>query len=188
MKKNDNQSLTLEEKLIKLRNEYPLIPHTNAGRLSSMVRRMKAEQDMEIPINLRSAFAISVANGKHTNQMMEEEWEDFFFALSAELKRDYPEIYNRTFPLPKGLTECTFCGQYKGKTKAKYIKLNDPSGVNPNETISFSCLCDGILCSKCHINKVPRPISNKYERETNSFWHYPWFTGQMGCQECRNKK
>lgn len=188
MKKDERQSLTLEEKLIKLRDEYPLIPHTNAGRLSSMVRRMKAEQEMEIPINLRSGFAISTANGKHTNEMNEEEWEDFFIALSGELKRDYPEIYERTFPVAKGLIKCPVCGEYKGKTKAKYLNWYDPSGIDPNEVISTSCLCDGIICPKCHITKMHRPISNQYDQQANMIWHSPWFAGQAGCSECRKKK
>jgi len=172
MKKDDKQSLTIEEKLIKLNNEYSLIPHTNAGRLSSMVRRMKAEKEMEVPINLRSGFAVSTATGKHTNEMDEEEWEDFFITLSGDLKRDYPELYQKIFPIRKGLTKCLICGEYKGK-------------VNK---VSVSCLCDGIICPKCHINKMHRPISNYYDEKTNKIWHSPWFMGQAGCSECRNKK
>ncbi len=188
MKKNDKQSLTLDEKLIKLRNEYPLIPHTNASRISSMVHRMKAEQELQIPINLRSGFAISTVNGKHTNEMNVEEWEDFFTALSGELKRDYPELYQQIFPVPKGLTKCLICGEYKGKTKAKYLNWDYPSGINPNQIISTSCLCDGIICPKCHISKIHKPVSNQYDQETNSIWHSPWFAAQAGCQKCRDKK
>jgi len=188
MKKDDKQSLTLEEKLIKLRNEYPLIPHTNAGRISSMVRRMKAEQEMKIPINLRSGFAISTATGKHTNEMTEDEWEDFFIALSEELKRDYPQIYQKIFPTPKGFKKCPVCGEYKGKTKAKNLNWNYSSGIDPNQIISVSCLCDGILCPKCHLNKIHRPVSNQYDQQANMIWHIPWFAGQAGCSECRNKK
>ena len=45
--------------LEKLAKENPLILHTDAGRTFSMVRRMKAEKKMGIPISLRSGFAIS---------------------------------------------------------------------------------------------------------------------------------
>ena len=42
--------------LEKLAKENPLILHTDAGRTFSMVRRMKAEKKMGIPISLRSRF------------------------------------------------------------------------------------------------------------------------------------
>ncbi len=88
---------TLVEKLIKLNRECPLIPHTNAGRLFSMVRRMKAEKETDIPLNFRSGFAVSVFTGKHANEMEEQEWEDFYGALSGQLKRDYPDLYKEIF-------------------------------------------------------------------------------------------
>ncbi len=90
--------LSLQEKLEKLDREYLLIPHTNAGRLFSTVRRMKAEKEMDIPINLRSGFAISTRTGQHANEMNEKEWEKFYNDLSEQLKRDYPELYQRIFP------------------------------------------------------------------------------------------
>ena len=37
---------TLEDQLEKLSKEYPLVLHTEAGRIFSMVRRMKAEKKM----------------------------------------------------------------------------------------------------------------------------------------------
>jgi len=89
--------MNLQEKLIKLNKEYPLIPHTNAGRLFSTVRRMKAEKEMGIPISFRSGFAISVKTGKSANEMTEQEWENFYKDLSEQLKKDYPELYQEIF-------------------------------------------------------------------------------------------
>ena len=53
---------SLKNKLEKINKECPLIPHTNAGHTFSMVRRMKAEKDMEIPLKFRSGFAVSTKN------------------------------------------------------------------------------------------------------------------------------
>ena len=54
----------LKEQLKKIEQEYPLVPHTHAGRLFSMVRRMNKEKELNIPIDCRSGFAISVKTGK----------------------------------------------------------------------------------------------------------------------------
>lgn len=96
--KNMNQNyLSLQEKLEWLYQELPLVPHTNMGRLSSTVKRMKAEKEMEIPINLRTGFPISTATGKHANEMEGSEWEVFYNALSGQLKSDYPDLYQEIF-------------------------------------------------------------------------------------------
>ena len=83
--------------LEKLAKENPLVPYTDAGRTFSMVRRMKAEKKMGIPISLRSGFAISTANGKAANAMTEGEWEEFYDALSKHLRRNYPSLYAGLF-------------------------------------------------------------------------------------------
>ena len=83
--------------LEKLAKESPLILHTDAGRTFSMVRRMKAEKKMGIPISLRSGFAISTENGEAANAMTEDEWEEFYDALSKHLRRNYPGLYARLF-------------------------------------------------------------------------------------------
>ena len=88
---------TLEDQLEKLAKEYPLVPHTDAGRTYSTVRRMKAENQMGIPIYLRTGFAISTKTGKAANAMTEEKWEEFYNALSEQLKRDYPDLYESLF-------------------------------------------------------------------------------------------
>lgn len=89
--------LSLQEKLEKIYRECPLVPHTGAGQLFSTVRRMKAEKEMDIPINFRSGFAISTKLRKPANEMVEQEWEGFYSDLSESLKKDYPELYTKVF-------------------------------------------------------------------------------------------
>src|SRR5580658_7327635 len=91
--------MTLKDRLEKLAKEYPLVLHTDAGRTFSTVRRMKAEKEMGVPIFLRTGFAISTKTGKAANTMTEDEWEEFYNALSVRLKRDYPDLYERIFSL-----------------------------------------------------------------------------------------
>jgi hypothetical protein len=88
---------TLKDQLEKLAQEHPLVLHTDAGRLFSTVRRMKAERKMGIPIFLRTGFAISVETGKAANTMTEDEWERFYYDLSERLNGDYPELYESLF-------------------------------------------------------------------------------------------
>ncbi|MEX0596926.1 MAG: hypothetical protein WD512_10540 [Candidatus Paceibacterota bacterium] len=89
--------LSIEEKLKEIKRKYPLVPHTNAGRLYSTVRRMKAEKEADIPLEMRSSFAISTASGMAANEMAEEKWERFYKDLSSELKRDYSNLYEQIF-------------------------------------------------------------------------------------------
>src|SRR5450756_933763 len=89
--------MTLKHQLEKLAKEHPLVLHTDSGRLFSTVRRMKAEKKTGIPIFLRTGFAISTKNGKAANAMTEDEWEEFYNALSERLRGDYPELYERIF-------------------------------------------------------------------------------------------
>lgn len=89
--------------------------------------------------------------------------------------------------IPEGLIRCEVCGEYKGKTKSKYLNWNTPRiGDAEEEQIGVSCLCDGISCSKCKKNKIHRPISNSYNEIDNSIGHWPSFSGMMPCYECKN--
>ena len=100
VKKSGLKKVRREEwrvQLEKLARENPLVSYTDAGRTFSMVRRMKAEKKMRVPISLRSGFAISTKNGKAANAMTEDEWEEFYDALSEYLRRDYPDLYARLF-------------------------------------------------------------------------------------------
>ena len=89
--------MDIEETLRELDQKYPLVPHTNAGRLFSTVRRMKAEKEMGLPIEHRTGFAISVKSGKAANEMTKREWQGFYHRLCDSLKRQYPELHERLF-------------------------------------------------------------------------------------------
>ncbi len=94
----DNNILSLEERLAKLDNEYPLVPHTNESSLSSIVRRMKAEKEMDIPVNHRTGFAVSAKVGKAADKMAEQVWELFYKYVCEQLKEEYPQIFRSVFP------------------------------------------------------------------------------------------
>ena len=66
-----------------------------SGGLS--VRRMKAERELGIPIDRRTGFAISVKDGKPASELDERSWEESFESLCQELKKFYPELYERLF-------------------------------------------------------------------------------------------
>lgn len=94
--------------------------------------------------------------------------------------------------IPKGLDKCEKCGEYKGSVMEKDLNWDDSFNKEKlgksEEYLTVSCLCDGILCYKCKKNKIHRPISNSYDPETNRVWHHPYFTGMVGCAECRKNK
>jgi hypothetical protein len=87
----------VEEQRKMLNERFPLSPHTNAGRLTSTVRRMKAEKELGLPVHLRTGFAISVADSKPANELDEDAWERFFQQLCGELKGQYPEMHSKIF-------------------------------------------------------------------------------------------
>lgn len=87
----------VERVLEDMNDRFPLVPHSGAGRLYSMVRRMKAEKEYGIPVDRRSGFAISVKDGKPANDLAEDEWEEYFSRLSTELQSKYPELYQKLF-------------------------------------------------------------------------------------------
>ncbi len=67
------------------------------GRLSSTVRRMKAEREQGIPIGRRTGFAVSVETGESASEMNEVAWESFYSGLCDELKRRYPSLFSNIF-------------------------------------------------------------------------------------------
>ncbi len=88
----------LRETLEMIQREYPIVMHIELSRVYTMVRRMQAEKKYNIPIPLRCGVAISVENGKHANEMAEEEWEKFYLTLQKELKRREESLYYKLFP------------------------------------------------------------------------------------------
>lgn len=71
----------------------------------------------------------------------------------------------------RGLKKCEVCGEYKGFLAKK------------GEKIGATCICDGIICNKCKVTKMRRPVSNVYDEDTDEFWHTPWFLHV--CKSCR---
>ena len=100
VKKFESQREEWRPQLEKLAKDYPLAPYTDASRTFSMVRRMQAEKNMSVPTSLRSGFAISTKTGKSANAMTEDEWEEFYDALSGYLKLEYPDLYGQLFFTP----------------------------------------------------------------------------------------
>ena len=87
----------IEEVIRSLEEKYPIVPHTNAGRLFSTVRRMKAERELGLPVARRSGFAISVKDSKPANELNESAWESFYSRLCKDLKERYPDLHNQLF-------------------------------------------------------------------------------------------
>ena len=87
----------IDEVIRSLEQQYPIVPHTNAGRLFSTVRRMKAEKKLGLPIIRRTGFAISVKEGKPSSELSESAWESFYSGLCKELKERYPDLHEQLF-------------------------------------------------------------------------------------------
>lgn len=81
----------------KIHREFPIIPHTAALRLSSIVRRMTEERRLNIPVGMRTGALIPAVQGKKPRRMALIEWDLFYESLRAELKRDFPEIFEKIF-------------------------------------------------------------------------------------------
>ena len=91
--------------------------------------------------------------------------------------------------LKKYFSKCDKCGEYNGAVKKKiFYEDRLPECEDGEKFITVRCLCNGMLCSKCKINKINRPVSNSYCPESNTIEHWPWFTGWMHCRECRIKE
>lgn len=91
--------------------------------------------------------------------------------------------------IPEGFIKCGVCGECKGKTKKKNLNWGMPlSDEELEDYVGVSCICEGILCPKCKINKIHRPGSNEYDEKDNQIWHSPILPCAPLCSECRNKK
>lgn len=93
--------------------------------------------------------------------------------------------------IPDGFLKCEQCGEYRGKTRANNLNWEvspDVGGKSRSEElISVTCLCDGIVCSQCKINKIHKPGSNTYDRVENRIEHWFYLSGMFPCAECRKK-
>jgi hypothetical protein len=88
--------------------------------------------------------------------------------------------------VPNGLVKCSVCGDYKGAVREGDLNREHPP-INPNSLIEVSCRCTWIVCTRCGIGKMRRPISNYYDEKDNGVWHSSFVTGWIGCESCRDK-
>lgn len=111
--------------------------------------------------------------------------------------------------IPKGFRRCKVCGEFNGTTKARNLSWTpsvDGDGavefpaevksflehwqrklaatVDPDKDISVSCLCKGRICGKCGVGRKNAPGSNSYDEETNTIWHWPYFSVLAPCAHC----
>lgn len=78
--------------------------------------------------------------------------------------------------VPDGLARCPTCGETRGVTR-----IVDEYGSEP---VTVSCLCDGVVCTRCRKERRHRPISNYYDEKSGKVLHAPHFTGWRTCSEC----
>jgi hypothetical protein len=80
--------------------------------------------------------------------------------------------------LPPGLYRCPDCSQVRGLAWA-------PAAGGGLTHWRSVCICDGMTCRRCAINRIRRPISDYYNPRDGMFWHVPYFVGMAPCRECR---
>jgi len=87
-------------------------------------------------------------------------------------------------PVPSGLARCPVCNEYRGT-----IDLDDQSVHSrcKGDFLTVQCICDGIPCPCCKINRIHRPISNIWT-ERGGFGHIPYFAAFGSCNDCRAKR
>ncbi len=92
-------------------------------------------------------------------------------------------------PVPDGLSRCPTCDEYRGVMALKDIPNLDPSyrDVNPDTPLRVQCICDGVLCPRCKVNRFHRPTSNVWT-ERGGFFHIPDFRSLIPCDECNEKR
>lgn len=92
-------------------------------------------------------------------------------------------------PVPEGLARCPVCNEFRGAMALR--ELPDPHGLyeeeNPETPLSVQCICDGVLCPRCKVNRFHRPISNVWS-ERGGFGHIPYFRSWFPCDECYRKQ
>lgn len=86
---------TIDEKVARIAKDHPLVKQAGAGRLFSLVKRMKAEVEANIPVHRRTGAVLAAAPGKKAATMNAHEWEQMFSKTTHQLKREYPELAAR---------------------------------------------------------------------------------------------
>ena len=83
--------------------------------------------------------------------------------------------------VPGGLVQCPVCGEYRGTCVVDgwYYR---------GEQVEVTCVCEGIVCPRCGLHRMNRPISDCYDKERAAVLHVPYFMGWAGCKECRRAR
>lgn len=84
------------------------------------------------------------------------------------------------YPVPPGLSKCPVCDEYKGS-------LGTVHEDGLSLALNVTCICEGIPCCRCGVNKVHRPISNSWT-ERGGLGHWPYFANMIPCPDCRAKQ
>ena len=95
-----------------------------------------------------------------------------------------PDLDTRPIlPVPPGLSRCPVCNQYRGT-----IGIDDESihSRKKGDSLEVQCICDGILCSRCKVNRILRPGTNSWG-ERGGFGHTPYFVAGLPCRACWEK-
>lgn len=94
-------------------------------------------------------------------------------------------FFSTSGSVPRGLVRCPVCNEFRGAV------INDdlpPSSQREEGVVPVLCICDGIPCRECGIERIHRPISNFWDEERGAILHCPWFTALAPCNTCRTKR
>ena len=97
---------------------------------------------------------------------------DPYADLPEEIREILPYAGLQGSGVPKGLSRCTVCGEWKGRCL-------DPNPLNWDEgLLTVQCRCDADSCRRCgeqvYHHKI---ISNYYDEKKREIWHIPWICG-----------
>ena len=92
-----------------------------------------------------------------------------------------PDLDTRPIlPVPPGLSRCPVCNQYRGT-----IGISDDSvhSRKKGDSLEVQCICDGILCPRCKVNRTLRPGTNQWG-DRGGFGHTSDLAAGLPCREC----
>ena len=92
-----------------------------------------------------------------------------------------PDLDTRPIlPVPPGLSRCPVCNQYRGT-----IGIDDESihSRKKGDSLEVQCICDGILCPRCKVNRTLRPGTNQWG-DRGGFGHTSYLAAGLPCREC----
>lgn len=137
-----------------------------------------------------------VAQNENTPEVLRGKFVEFDLPESMEempscisLVKNTPPEDAPLLPVPDGLTRCPVCGEYRGVMALKDV--SDPEGLhrdkNPDTPLRVQCICGGVLCPRCKVNKFHRPTSNVWT-ERGGFAHVPALRACFPCDDCNAKR